>query len=306
MKKILHRVYFDKYKPYYDPFLHYLDTWKKELPSYEIMKWNTDNVDLYENEWMKRSTEADDPVFLSEFTRWKALKEYGGAYLDADCEVLDGEKFNELYEELINSDEYDAFLGVEEFYNGHPTAQTIVAKKNSELVDFMYSMYNKTLSGPLWHWRAERGLIGPQLISLYFRDRGLKDTKGFPIQLKEPVIIGRVKIYPQEYFSPKFTTTGTDLAVTENTCIYHMFSNLNVDIVDPESDKQRKRPMFFHEYRAYLSTLNLSSETKTLSDNYKVRDEKGQIDFIKAIKLLFSNPTYFFKKIYTLMKERKI
>ena len=306
MKKFLHRVYFDKYKPYYDPFLHYLDTWKRELPEYEIMRWNADNVDLTENEWMRRSSEANDPVFLSEFTRWKALKLYGGAYLDADCEVLDGKKFNSLYEELMNSNEYDAFLGVEEFYNGHPTAQTIVAKPHSELVDFMYDMYNNTLSSPLWHWRAERGLIGPQLISLYFRDRGLNSTKGFPIQLKEPIIVGRVKIYPQEYFSPKFTTTGTDLAITENTCIYHMFSNLNVDVVDPESAKQRKRVMFFHEYREYLTKQSASSGVKTLNNELKVRDENGQINTKKALRLLLRHPIYFIGKFYVMIKEGKI
>lgn len=256
MPKILHRVYFENYSPFYDPFPHYLETWKRELPSYEIMKWGHENVDVSANEWLRRSADASDPVFLSEFVRWDVLKKYGGIYLDSDCEVLDGNKFDSLVNELMNSTEYDAFVGVEEFYNGHPTAQTVAAKKGAALVDFMHEMYSGALSGSLWHWRAERGLIGPQLMSLYFREHGLLETKGFPVQLKEPIIVGRVKIYPQEYFSPKFTTTGKKLAVSENTCIYHLFANLNVKDVDPEAEKHRRSPLLFNEYCGYLAKLH--------------------------------------------------
>lgn len=256
MPKILHRVYFENYSPFYDPFLHYLETWKRELPAYEVMKWGYQNVDTSINEWMNKSADANDPVFLSEFVRWDVLKKYGGIYLDSDCEVLNGKIFDSLVEEMMNSTEYDAFVGVEEFYNGHPTAQTVAAKKGAALVEFMHEMYSGALSGPLWHWRAERGLIGPQLMSLYFREHGLSETKGFPIQLKAPIIVGRVKIYPQEYFSPKFTTTGKKLAVSENTCIYHLFANLNVKDVDPEAEKHRRSPLLFNDYCEYLARLS--------------------------------------------------
>ena len=279
--KILHRVYFENYSPFYDPFLHYLETWKRELPNYEIIKWGPGNVDTSVNEWMRRSADANDPVFLSEFVRWDALKKYGGIYLDSDCEVLNGQKFDALVEELMVSTEYDAFVGVEEFYNGHPTAQTVAAKKGAALVNFMYDMYTDTLSGPLWHWRSERGLIGPQLMSLYFREHGLAETKGFPIQLKEPIVVGRVKIYPQEYFSPKFTTTGTQLAISENTCIYHLFANLNVKEVDPEAEQHRRNPMLFNEYCNYLSKLKVGkTDIEVLGDaavesNHLVKKDAG-------------------------------
>ncbi|MBU2768538.1 DUF4214 domain-containing protein [Acidithiobacillus ferrivorans] len=256
ISKILHRVYFDNFSPFYDPFLHYLETWKRELPNYEIMKWGGRTVDTSANEWLRRSADAKDPVFLSEFVRWDVLRKYGGVYLDADCEVLDGGKFDALVDEMNHSTDYDAFLGVEEFYNGHPTAQTIAAKKGSDLVRFMYDMYANSLSSPLWHWRSERGLIGPQLISLYFRQHGLDETKGFPIELKEPIIVGRVKIYPQDFFSPKFTTCGEKLAVSDNTCIYHLFANLNVKEVDPEAEQHRRNPLLFSEYCDYLANIN--------------------------------------------------
>ncbi len=254
--KILHRVYFDNYPPYRDPFRHFLETWRHQLPHYQIIEWGPDNVDTSSNEWLRRSAAARDPVFLSEFVRWDALSRYGGAYLDADCEVLNGALFDQLVDELENSQDFDVIIGVEDYENGNPTAQTVIAKRGANLVRFMHNLYTGALSGPLWHWRAERGLIGPQLISLYLREHGLEKTKGFPTHLSEPIVIGRVKIYPQDWFSPKFTTTGKKLFVTQNTCIYHLFANQNVTEVDPEAEFHRKNPMRFDDYCSYLDGLS--------------------------------------------------
>lgn len=296
MDKIIHRIYFENYKPFEDPFLHYLDTWYRELPSYKVMRWGKDNVDVTVNDWMQRSADAKDPVFLSEYVRWSALKEYGGVYLDSDCEVLNGKVFDQLVDELISSDDYDAFIGVEEFDNGNPTAQTVVAKKGAELVNFMYDMYSQRLSSALWHWRAERGLIGPQLMSLYFRDKGCVNSKGFFPKLKEPVVVGRVKIYPQDYFSPKFTTAGKKLNVSKNTCIYHLFANLNVMEVDPEAEKHRREPMLFNDYCLYLEKLAYKRRSP-LPDHTGYRRNDGSFDYTKIIRHGIKNPLYIIKKI---------
>lgn len=298
MRKILHRVYFENLPPYHDPFLHYLETWKTQLPQYEIMRWGHTNVDQSTNEWMRRSASANDPVFMSEFVRWNALKEYGGIYLDSDCEVLNGDRFNSLVDELISSTEYDAFIGVEEFNNGHPTAQTVAAKPGAALVDFMHSLYTGPLSSALWHWRSERGLIGPQLMSLYFRDHGMETTKGFFTRLREPIVIGRVKVYPQDYFSPKFTTTGTKLNVSQNTCIYHLFSNLNIQQVDPEAEKHRRKPLLFDEYCAYLSNISAQvDDNESLAKRFAVRGPTGKIDLVRLIALALQHPRYFVRKV---------
>lgn len=251
LPSIIHRCYLTNFPPFRDPYLRFLETWRKQMPGYNIMLWGAENVDFYENEWTRRSYESSDPVFISEYVRWKALCTIGGLYLDADCEITNGAVLQRLLDELNQSDEYDAFVGVEEFFNGHPTAQTVASKPGSQLSQFMVSLYNGSLSGSLWHWRSERGLIGPQLMSLYFRDRGLHATKGFPVQLKEPVIVGRVKIYPQEYFSPKFATEGKHLRISENTCVYHLFANENVKDVPTENSFLRSNIMSFSEYIEY-------------------------------------------------------
>lgn len=248
--KILHRIYFPNFRPFHDPFLHYLDSWYREMPDYKVMLWGPDNLDVNENEWTRTAFANSSPVFLSEYFRWKVLKQYGGMYLDADCEILNGPVLHNVIEELYAQNDYDCFFGVEEFSNGHPTAQTFGAKLGSDFVDFMIDLYTNRLT-PLWHWRETRGLIGPQLMSLYFRNRGI-NTKddGFFKNLHAPVIEARVKVYPQSYFSPKFSLTGDliDFVSTE-TCVYHMFANSNVDFSKNRKMQQaRDKALTFKEY----------------------------------------------------------
>lgn len=280
--KILHRIYFDSFPPFKDPFKRYLETWKRELPEYKIMLWNADTFEFPDIEFLNRSLEAKDPVFLSEYIRWKVLDQYGGIYLDADCEILNGKKIEELRKQLESSDEYDAFLGIEEYSNGYPTAQTVAAKKGrSDLVKFMLRIYEGPLSSPLWFWRNERLLIGPQLISLYFRDRGHTKNNGFFVGLEKPEIVERVKIYTQDYFSPKFSTLGKELNVTENTCVYHLFSNLNVNLVSEEAKRHREDPLLFNEYIDYLQSYEVQ---KRLRKSHRGKVRRYFSNLLRAIK----------------------
>ncbi len=250
--RILHRIYFEDMAPFRDNFEHYLETWHREMPGYKVMKWNASNLDLNANDWVCRAVEQKSAVFLSEYFRWKVLQQYGGMYLDADCEILNGAKLHALIEETFCSNEYDAALGVEDYDNGHPTAQSMIAKPNAELVKFMVNMYDTYLSGPLWHWREIRGLIGPQLISLYFMEKGIRENHGMMCRLTEPKVVARVKVYPQDYFSPKFTIDGKTLRHTKNTCVYHLFANLNMAWDDETKQRLRDKPMLYSEYVDFL------------------------------------------------------
>ena len=166
----------------------------------------------------------------------------------------------------------------------------------------MFDLYNNRLSSALWHWRAERLLIGPQLISLYFRDKGYEKNKGFFPELTEPTIVGRVKIYPQEYFSPKFTTTGKKLNVTQNTCIYHLFANLNVEQVDPEAEKHRREPMLFRDYCEYLASLAATTGT-FLNEKKSYRTPSGHLNFRDIMLDGLRDPIDMARKIWHYAKK---
>jgi len=252
--KILHRIYFENFAPFHDPFEHFLESWAKQMPDYTVMRWNASNLDVTANLWTRRAAKEGAPVFLAEYFRWKLLAEYGGVYLDADCEIVDGPVFSGIVDELFASEEYDCFFGVEQRGNGHPTAQTVGAKKDAELVRFMRSLYEEQL-GELWPWREKRGLIGPQLMALFFLNKGINAADdGFVKDIDEPVVLDRCKVYPQTYFSPKFTITGTELDYQPGkTCIYHMFANANVDFSRNRRSKDaRERAATFDEYRSNL------------------------------------------------------
>ncbi len=252
--RLIHRIYFDNFAPFHDPFEHYLESWAREMPGYKVMKWNMSNLDVQSNAWTRKAFEKKAPVFLSEYFRWKVLSEYGGIYLDADCEVLNGRVLHGLIEDLYAATDYDTFFGVEERGNGHPTAQTVAARKGSPLVAFMKSLYEKNLP-ELWEWRERRGLIGPQLMALYFLDRGINTADdGLFKHLDEPVVVDGCKVYPQTYFSPKFTILGQTLDYQEGkTCVYHMFANSNVDFSARKDLKQaRERALTYSEYASAL------------------------------------------------------
>lgn len=252
--KILHRIYFENFAPFHDPFEHFLESWAVQMPDYTIMRWNASNLDVSANLWTRRAARDGAPVFLAEYFRWKLLSEYGGVYLDADCEIVDGPVFSAIIDDLFDSEDYDCFFGVEQRSNGHPTAQTVGAKKDAELVRFMKSLYENQL-GEFWPWRETRGLIGPQLMALFFLNKGINASDdGFIKDLDEPIVLDRCKVYPQTYFSPKFAITGTEIDYQPGkTCIYHMFANANVDFSrNRRSADARERAATFAEYRSNL------------------------------------------------------
>ncbi len=252
--KILHRIYFDNYAPFHDPYERYLESWRREMPDYEIMLWNASNLDVTEHEWTREAAAQGAPVFLAEYFRWKVLREYGGMYLDADCEIINGKILSGIIDELYSQDRYDTFFGIEERSNGFPTAQTVGARKGSKLVEFMAELYENRLA-PFWPWREQRGLIGPQLMALFYLYDGINaNSNGFFPNIDSPLIVKQTKVYPQTYFSPKFTLTGTELEYNpDKTCVYHMFANSNLSFArGSKAARIQAKPLTFEELREKL------------------------------------------------------
>ncbi|WP_343683501.1 glycosyltransferase [Asticcacaulis sp.] len=227
--KILHRIYFGfDGKP--DPYLGYLDTWKEQLPGYRIMHWNADNLPIGACDYSKMMYELRDHAFLSDYFRWWVLREFGGAYLDADIEVVSGEKFNNLVEELESDDRLDAMIGIDNYAGGWFTGHSMIVKPHSDFPTFMCSVYEEM--GPIALWRRKIFyMMAPQLCGLYFATRGHHvDGMGTCPRLLEPTVRERVKIYPQDYFSPMTPSSekGSDGfiidAYTPNTSLCHHFS----------------------------------------------------------------------------------
>jgi len=73
-----------------------LDTWRKQLPDYEIWLWDTKRFDINSTLWTKQAFETKKYAFAADFIRLYALYNYGGIYLDSDVIVY--KSFNDLLE----------------------------------------------------------------------------------------------------------------------------------------------------------------------------------------------------------------
>jgi hypothetical protein len=71
-----------------------IESWKKHLPDYEFMLWDTIKFDLDSNIWVKQAFENKKYAFAADYIRLYAVYNYGGIYMDTDVEVK--KSFNDL------------------------------------------------------------------------------------------------------------------------------------------------------------------------------------------------------------------
>jgi hypothetical protein len=227
--KKIHRIYFGfDGKP--DPYVHYLRGWQRLLPDYEIFHWNASNLPVDSCHFSRMTFSAHDHAFLSDYFRWWVLREHGGIYLDADIEIIDGVKFNNIIEELVSDPDLQAVIGVDNREGGWYTGHSMASKKNSDYSQFMCRVYEDFGDISIWR-RKIFYFMSPQLSALYFAHNGHHvDGMGSSPWLDKPVVVNQVKIYPQEYFSPmtpvqrKGVPSFTIDAFTPNTVLCHHFS----------------------------------------------------------------------------------
>lgn len=102
-------------------------SWIKYLPDYEIIEWNENNFDVYQNEFIKKAYKNKKWAFVADFVRAKVLFENGGFYLDTDMEVKN--TLNDFLHHRavcgfeIKGIPYSAFWGIEK---GHPLASDMM------------------------------------------------------------------------------------------------------------------------------------------------------------------------------------
>lgn len=250
--KTIHRIYFG-FDGRPDPYDDYLRSWSDACPDFEIMHWNAKNLPMDECEYSKALYYEKDAVFLSDYFRWWVLREFGGLYLDADIEIVNGVGLSSLVDDLSSSQTFDAFIGIENRL-GY-TAHSMGAKPNSDLAQFMCKVYENM--GKLYHLRRTR-LIAPQLVQLYFFDRGIaRSPEGILQGISRPFVTGRVMVLPQDYFSPLGFGNPPYLECrTENTILCHHFGGSWLsDLGKSAANKNGLR--FLKEYEAAYNKNHL-------------------------------------------------
>lgn len=185
--------------------VHCIESWKKYCPEYEIIEWNEDNYDVYQNPYTTYAYDNQKFAFLSDYARLQIILKEGGLYFDVDVEIV-----RPLDELLVHK----AFFGfeTEEYVN---TGVGFGAEANNPIIACMLNEYDQLLDG-------KHGTIGcPILNTSALLKYGLKQNG------KKQTIDGAV-IYPIQSFNPYDDPTGV-LNKTKETYSIHWYAKSWMD-----------------------------------------------------------------------------
>lgn len=184
-----------------------IDSWKKYLPDYEIVKWDLNRFPLDKSNWVKQAFETKKYAFAADYIRLYALSTEGGIYLDSDVEVLKP---------------FDDLLGLKYFICKENSPQGIEAaiigaEKDCSWVKTCFEQYiDKDFIDSEGKMRTE---VLPHVIKCTLEKNyklvGINSPSEF-IEDEDTVCY-----LPHDYFSPKDYVTKK-ISVTDNTyCIHH-------------------------------------------------------------------------------------
>ncbi len=108
-----------------------IDSWKINLPDYEVWLWDTKRFNINSTLWTKQAFEAKKYAFAADYIRLYALYNYGGIYLDSD--VLVYKSFDDLLD-------LPYFIG--QSYAGGFEAAVIGAEKGLSWIGDLLQYYN--------------------------------------------------------------------------------------------------------------------------------------------------------------------
>lgn len=180
-------------------------SWKKYCPDFEIIEWNEDNIDVYQNQYTTYTYDNKRFAFLSDYLRLLIVYKEGGIYFDVDVEVV------RPIDELL---ENQAFLGFEtkDYIN---TGLGFGAEAGNAIVEAMIKEYDSLLDGT-------KGTIGCPILNTQAL------TKLGMVPNGEKQKVENAVIYPIECFNPYDDPTGR-LYKTKQTYSIHWYAKSWMD-----------------------------------------------------------------------------
>lgn len=204
--KVIHYVWLSG-EPFPEKIQKCVDSWKANLPEYEIKQWNRDTFDIDSVLWVKQAYEHKNYEMATDYIRFYVLYHEGGIYLDADVEVV------KPLDKFLNN---KFFWGYE--YTGMPEAAVIGAEKGLGWIKNCYKWYEERA---LYDERGFHRIVCPMIMRKGFES-------SYPncptIDMGYTVKIDGGRIYPYYYFSPKNGFSGKYLINERTYCIHHFNS----------------------------------------------------------------------------------
>ena len=186
--KIIHYCWLSG-DPYPNLIEKCISSWKKHLPDYDFILWDTSRIDINSNKWLKQAYDNKKYAFAADYIRFYALYHYGGIYLDADVEVL--KSFNTL----LNQPQ---FIGEEA--GGDIEAAVMGAEKGLPWIKECLDHYENRS---------------------FVKSNGYFDMKPVPLLVNSVVSKMNINIFPYYYFSPKDYNIGKIEVNNSTYCIHH-------------------------------------------------------------------------------------
>jgi len=180
-----------------------IDSWKKNLPEYEIIEWNENNFDIECNLYVKEAYDSKKFAFVSDYVRVYVLYKFGGIYLDTDVEV---------FKPFDNMLHHDSFWGFEQ--ENYIATSTIGAMKGNKLIKMFLDSYEG--KGFIKEDGKHDDLTNVAVVTNILKNAGLK------LNGEYQEISGMGAFYPQTYFSP-YDYINCRKFITENTYAMHHF-----------------------------------------------------------------------------------
>lgn len=185
--KVIHYCWFG-HSPKPDFVLKCIQTWKDNMPDYEIKEWNESNFNVKMMPYTSEAYYAKKYAFVSDVARLYALVTEGGLYLDTDMIFL-----KPIPDSFL---QISAFAGIE---SENKIATSLLASEpNHPIFTYFFEDYRKRHFFEFLKFSRKPNTQRLKEIML---------NHGFSPCNKEQYIAG-IKIYPQEYFCNKDYKTG--------------------------------------------------------------------------------------------------
>ncbi len=190
-----------------------MESWKKHLPNYEWVLWDTNSFDLSSSKWAQQAFEHKKYAFAADYIRLHALHTQGGIYMDTDIEV------KKSFDDLLH---LPYFVGSEG--GGIIEAGVLGSEAGSKWVGDCLEFYKNR------DFVNEDGTYNIQTLPRVMMQRILKgheikEMKGsiVPKNVDYPLDNKTIHMFPDDFFCAKNHGTGI-VTVTPNTFSVHHFA----------------------------------------------------------------------------------
>ena len=186
-------------------------SWKKKLPGYDFVHWNTEKFNLDDNIWVKQAFESKKYAFAADYIRLYAVYNFGGIYMDTDVEVF--KSFDDLLDQPY-------FIGTEG--GGNIEAGVFGAEaKNPWVAECLKYYSGKTFINPDNSMNTET--LPRIMMKQISKIRTVKELSLKNIVISKKILSDNksVYLYPVDFFCAKEQGTGLIYKTKNTYCIHH-------------------------------------------------------------------------------------